>query len=214
MARGGWGGRAAAVLAGVVVSFALVGGPAAAHDDLIGTDPADGATVGTAPDRVTLTFTQPALELGTQVLVTGPDGSTVSDGPVLLDGTTVAQRLLAMRPAGAYRVDWRVTSEDGHPVSGTFTFTASTGVAPEPDPTPAVPSPSPAVAGTTSSTPTPEPSADPTAATAARPADAAEPARSTGRDVLLAAVVLVLAGGVPALVAVRRRAGRRQRAED
>jgi len=220
MARGAWGGHVAAVLIGVMASFALVAGPAGpatAHDSLTASDPADGATVEVAPDRVTLTFTEPALELGTQVLVTGPDGVTVSEGPVVLDGTTVTQALLAERPAGAYRVDWRVTSEDGHPVSGTFTFTASTGVAPEPDPTPtpAVPSPSPAGAGTTSSTPAPEPSADPTAAAAAaaRPGDAAEPARSTARDVLLAAVVLVLAGGVPTLVAVRRRAGRRQRVE-
>jgi hypothetical protein len=31
---------------------------------------------------------------------------------------------LAGGPAGAYTVVWRVTSADGHPVSGTFAFTA------------------------------------------------------------------------------------------
>ena len=27
-------------------------------------------------------------------------------------------------PAGAYTVEWRVTSADGHPISGSFSFTA------------------------------------------------------------------------------------------
>ena len=105
-------------------------GPAAAHDELVSTDPADGATVAAAPDQVTLTFTDKAIALGTEVKVTAPDGSVVSTGDPQLGPTTVAQPLAPARPAGTYTVVWRVTSADGHPVSGAFTFVASAGVRP------------------------------------------------------------------------------------
>lgn len=112
------------VTALATVLLTATAGPALAHSSLRSTDPADGSTVTTAPDRVTLVFDQPAQELGTEVVVLGPDGATVSTGPVVLDGTSVAQELAADRPAGVYTVRWRVTSADGHPVEGTTTFTA------------------------------------------------------------------------------------------
>lgn len=142
--RGGLFGRVLAAAAAAVVVVGLGASPAAAHDELLGTEPADGATVDAAPPSVVLTFSAPALELGTEVLVTGPDGAPVGEGAAVVDGATVTQALAATRPAGAYRVDWRVTSQDGHPVTGTFTFTATTGVAPTPTPTPAGPAASPA----------------------------------------------------------------------
>jgi hypothetical protein len=64
----------------------------------------------------------------------------VSDGPAAIEGTTVVQPLTAGLPAGAYRVDWRSTSSDGHPLSGTFDFTVTAGSAPAASP-PGAPSP-------------------------------------------------------------------------
>jgi hypothetical protein len=135
--------RVLVVLAGAAVALALGAGPAAAHDEIVGTSPADASTVAVAPDRVVLTFAEPAIALGTQVVVTGPGGVVVSQGAVTLDGSTVVQALAASRPAGKYSVDWRVTSADGHPVTGAFTFTATspTGVATTPAST-AAPTPS------------------------------------------------------------------------
>lgn len=124
-----------AVVVGLAGVLGMAGAlPASAHDELVSTDPTDGATVATAPDQVTLTFTDKAIALGTEVKVTGPDGSVVSSGDPQLGPMTVVQPLVAARPAGAYTVTWRVTSADGHPVSGTFHFTASaaTGTAPAP----------------------------------------------------------------------------------
>ena len=40
---------------------------------------------------------------------------------------TVAQSIGPDAPAGTYTVQWRVTSADGHPISGTFGFTAEPG---------------------------------------------------------------------------------------
>lgn len=144
------------VLCAVAVT-ALGAAPASAHDDLLGTTPADGTTLATAPDQVVLTFTDPAVALGTQVVVTGPDGTDLAQGAVQLVGSTVVQPLAAARPAGVYRVDWRVTSADGHPVSNTFTFTVTS----PSGPVSATPTTSPDVTATATATagaPIPEPS--------------------------------------------------------
>lgn len=120
--RGRWLAVLAAGAALVVVPAAA---PAEAHNVLRSTSPSDGASVASAPEEVVLTFDQPALALGTQIVVAAPDGNDVADGaPRLLDAT-VHQRIAGTLPPGTYTVDWRVTSADGHPVSGTFRFTAT-----------------------------------------------------------------------------------------
>lgn len=197
------------VLAVLVVALTGVlgvaaAGPAAAHDELVSTDPADGATVATAPDQVTLTFTDKAIALGTEVKVTAPDGSVVSAGDPQLGPTTVVQPLAPARPAGTYTVVWRVTSADGHPVSGTFHFAATSAVgvaAPTASAVPSeVPSATPggaaAVPSTAGPSPTPTASADPV------------PSASTGRPSywLVVGAVLVLAAAAAALGRRRRQA--------
>ncbi|WP_324276691.1 copper resistance CopC family protein [Blastococcus brunescens] len=114
------------LVAGAIAMAGLLLGPgvttASAHDALVAVTPADGGTLETAPEQVTLEFSGSPQELGTRVLVTAPDGRPVSDGPVELRDTTVSQALAADLPAGTYTVEWRVTSADGHPLSGTSTF--------------------------------------------------------------------------------------------
>ncbi len=199
---------------GVLALLALVLGvlsapPAAAHNTLRSTDPADGSTVATAPAQVTLTFDQPAMDLGTQIVVTGPDGVVVSEGPVQLVDVSVVQPLAVALPAGAYTVDWRVTSADGHPLSGAFTFTTTEAVgapAPADGPTaPAEPTQEPAASAEPS-----EEEADPADDTAtvtvmpiSAPADEGVPAWVW---VLLGAGVVALLVGVGLVVARRRAA--------
>ncbi|MCC2314110.1 copper resistance CopC family protein [Cellulomonas xiejunii] len=203
--------RSGALAALVLLVAVLAAPPAAAHNSLRATDPADGATVETAPAQVTLTFDQPALELGSQVVVTGPDGAVVSDGPVQLLDVSVVQPLVTTLPAGAYTVDWRVTSADGHPLTGslTFTATAAVGVA-----EPAAP---------TEPAETAEPTDAPEAAPASdAPTDEAAPtdvATTTGVDGpldeegtspwvwVVLAVATLAAGATVALLAARRRTG-------
>jgi hypothetical protein len=83
---------------------------------------------------VELSFNQPAQAIGTQIRVTGPDGSVVSAGPARLLDTTVSQELQGALPAGRYVVAWRVTSADGHPVVGEFSYTALAAGSGEPTP--------------------------------------------------------------------------------
>lgn len=159
----------AAVVGAAVVLSVLVAAPAAAHTSLVGVDPVDGSTVPATPAAVVLTFTDPAVALGTQVVVTGPQGK-VSAGPARLVDRTVRQELLADAPAGRYTVAWRVTSQDGHPITGEFSFT-STGV------------------GGGTATPDPAPSADATAGAGV----------SAWGWAVLAAVVLAGVGGAVVL---------------
>jgi copper resistance protein C len=119
------------VLVVAVVTLVFAAGPAAAHTELISTTPADQQTVGRTPAVVVLTFDDSLLAMGTQVVVTGPQGPVQIGTPDVAE-TRVSQNLQG-GPAGHYTVAWRVTAADGHPLAGTFTFTAAeagNGVAP------------------------------------------------------------------------------------
>jgi copper resistance protein C len=193
-----------AVLAATAVTLIATAVPASAHDVLRSTNPADGAVVDRLPDRVVLTFDEPALAIGTEVVVTGPAGP-VSDGQPQLVDAEVRQPVRA-GPAGRYTVLWRVTSADGHPVSGTFAFTTQQGSAASSTETPSTttaPSPSSASTTTPPITPTTTPTSVPPTVPAATPQTAGLPGP---------AVVAVLAG-VIALLALGWWVFRRRRAQ-
>lgn len=140
------------VLGVVLAVTVLLVGPATAaeaHNILIMTTPKNGATVAVVPAQVSLTFSEPAVAIGTILVVTGPAGQVQTGAAVLVDNT-VTEHLRPGSPAGRYRVAWRVTSSDGHPVSGSFSFTAlAASPGPQVAPTTSTAS-SPAVATSTS----------------------------------------------------------------
>ena len=203
---------ARAVLAAVVTcglgAFAVLAAaaPASAHTKLKSSTPANGAAVPTAPDRVELLFGQHLLGLGT-IAVQGPDGASVTAGDAVLDGATVTQALVANRPAGTYRIAYRVVSADGHPVTGELTFTA-TGATGAPSPR----SSAAATAATqpASSPPTAAPADGSTGGATTAAGAAGETAEdggsSTGLVVGIVVGAAVLAAGAGLLVARRRRA--------
>jgi methionine-rich copper-binding protein CopC len=138
------------VLAAVLAAAAFVvaaPGTAQAHARLLRTSPTAGASLPSAPAEVVLTFDEPPLALGARVEVSGPDGVVVSAGLPRIIEANVHQTLEPDLRPGQYSVAWRVTSDDGHPVSDTFRFTILgspvTSSAPTPTPTPSTP-PSPA----------------------------------------------------------------------
>ena len=115
---------ALAVVAGAALALYAGAAPAGAHNALTSSAPVSAATESIAPAAVVLTFDQPVIASGTRVVVTGPDGPVQTGQPRLVDNT-VTQPLEPAAPAGNYTVTWRVTSVDGHPVSGTFGYTAA-----------------------------------------------------------------------------------------
>lgn len=123
--------HALAVLACALGAVGILLGPgmptASAHDALVATSPAPDAAAPSAPVAVTLEFSRAVEAFGAQVHVTGPDGGVVSQGAAEVRDATAVQPLAADAPAGRYTVTWRVTSSDGHPLSGEFAFTVATG---------------------------------------------------------------------------------------
>ncbi|NRQ36760.1 copper resistance protein CopC [Nonomuraea sp. NN258] len=109
-----------------VLLFALVAvgiaQPAQAHNVLVGSDPDDGATLSSAPGRVTLVFDQPVRKGYAQVGVTGADGSAWADGAAEVAAERVTVKLKPLPAGGAYTVGYRILSADGHPVTGKLTF--------------------------------------------------------------------------------------------
>jgi methionine-rich copper-binding protein CopC len=119
-----WCPRALAVVLAAAALLVGAASSAQAHNILVGTSPANGTITKVVPPQVTLTFNEPALAVGTEIIVSGPGGPVQTGAAVLLNNT-VTEHLQAGSPAGQYTVLWRVTSADGHPVSGKFSFTAT-----------------------------------------------------------------------------------------
>ena len=103
----------ALVLASTVVP------PAAAHDELLFSDPSEAGMLRAMPSRAILTFTGPVAEVH-EVTVTGPDGS-VANGTATATGPEVRQNLWA-GPDGAYTLTYDVVSSDGHEMAGEIRF--------------------------------------------------------------------------------------------
>ena len=99
--------------------------PAAAHTDLVGSDPTAGSTLREAPDQVTLRFNEPMEPRLTKVALTTPDQDaaalpvTAGSEPTTLVAEIPGEGLAG----GAWEIAYRVTSTDGHPVQGTLSFT-------------------------------------------------------------------------------------------
>lgn len=118
--------RPAAALLGVAA--ALLVGPgadrAAAHAVLTSTTPTADALVDRAPDAVELQFDERVEVVATgAVRVIEPDGGRADRGVV--DSTDGGRRLVVSIDAptrGTYTVAWRVLSEDGHDLRGSFVF--------------------------------------------------------------------------------------------
>lgn len=107
---------------------ALLGGaaPASAHAALTGSTPAQGSVVQSAPEQVTLTFSEGVAMSDDSVRVLDPQGKRVDRGKLrdLCSGETVkyGAGLPPGLPDGTYTVAWQAVSADSHPVSGAFTF--------------------------------------------------------------------------------------------
>jgi copper transport protein len=133
--------RAALLLVAVLVSMLLASAaPAAAHAELVDTDPDQGAVLERMPDVVRLTFSEAVLLV--------PDGVTVTDaaGNELASraGTSGDDLLVTVEDpvdAGTVVVAFRVVSDDGHPIAGKLVFSIG---APSPKTVPPVTQSSPA----------------------------------------------------------------------
>jgi copper resistance protein C len=110
------------LLAAVALGVTLTAGTANAHAARVSVDPAENAAVGTGPARVRATFNEDLQTTFAAMTVVGPDGNLWTSGQPQVQGPVVSVGLRPLGPAGSYTVNYRVTSADGHVVSGSWSF--------------------------------------------------------------------------------------------
>ena len=107
----------------VAAAVAFAGGPAAAHARLVSATPAPNGTVA-ATRTVSLTFSERTVPAFSGFDIVNATGEKVAvRTTVAEDGKTLTGALARPLVAGAYRVDWRIASSDGHRMTGSYTFT-------------------------------------------------------------------------------------------
>lgn len=172
---------------------------ASAHDSLLESSPAAGATIATELTEVILTFSDVPLTGAPAVIqVTDATGTSITTGEL-----TATDRSLSVpvQPAsvGEYSVVYQVVSSDAHTISGDFTFTYS---GPVVTPSPSSSASEPAA----SATPEPSPSDSAAATVPADPSAETASGTSASADAFLPLIIAVLAAVVIAVVAAVARA--------
>lgn len=106
----------------VATAVALAAGPAAAHARLVSATPAANAAVASTRS-VSLTFSERSVPAFSSFDVVNAAGRKL---PIRVvpsnDGKTLTGTLARPLTAGAYRVEWRIASADGHRMTGTYAF--------------------------------------------------------------------------------------------
>lgn len=115
----GWVGL---LLAALTLAATLTAQVASAHAVRVSAEPADGAVLTAGPDRVSATFNERLQTNFAVMTVVGPDANLWSSGDPTVQGAVVSVGLRPLGPAGSYTVNYRVTSADGHVVSGSWSF--------------------------------------------------------------------------------------------
>lgn len=162
-----------------------VAGPAAAHTELISSDPSDGAVLTAAPAAVSFTFSEALLPDTTTISVNDADGTVIASTPVEPDGATVSAPWPADASAGTFQVAYRVVAQDGHPLTGTITITIEAAAS-----SPGAPAASPSPAATATQSPVGEP---------------AEPARGMAGALVVTVLIAVVVLAIVAAVVIWRR---------
>lgn len=116
--------RIAAALAAAGCAVLLYAPTADAHSVLVSSSPAAGTAITTSPAEAVLVFNEPVENSFTELAILGPDGKSHWEaGPASVVDARVSAPLRPLGPAGTYAIRYRVTSADGHPVSGSVPFT-------------------------------------------------------------------------------------------
>jgi copper resistance protein C len=169
--------------------------PAVAQTALTGSDPAEGASLSSAPEKVTLTFAGAVSLPADPINVTGPDGSSWIVGTTTVTGASVTAPVQAVGPSGPCTLNYTVIADDGDEIKGSVRFTLTAA----------------ATATTGEAAPATVSAATAIATAAAEPAPAAAGGASSGTSGWVWVAIVVIVVGVLAGLGVlrtRRGAGR------
>lgn len=109
----------------VAIAVGLPAGTASAHNTLLGSDPADGASLATTPTQITWQFDLAVpLETMTVTLIDATGARSQLTGSVHGPaGDTEVVTPLPTLDAGPVSLRWRLVGPDGHPITGRVDFT-------------------------------------------------------------------------------------------
>ena len=102
---------------------------ASAHGEIVSTFPEQYTNATPIPTQVWIEFDGNLQTLDGQVIntidVVDSTGLTVSYGDPIIEGGKISTKLSGQSAPGVFTVNYRIVSEDGHPVEGSYTFNAS-----------------------------------------------------------------------------------------
>jgi copper resistance protein C len=125
------------LLAAMTLTATVNAQVASAHATRVSSQPADNAVLTAGPDQVSATFNEQLQTTFAAMAVVGPDGNLWSTGQPTVQGAVVSVGMRPLGPAGTYTVNYRVTSADGHVVSGSWSFRLTVPGTGTPGPAPA-----------------------------------------------------------------------------
>lgn len=118
------------LVAVIVCGTALFGAaPASAHSELVSSDPPADVTLEFAPIGVGLVFNQDINTSFATISLIGPDEQQWAQGSATVEGPEVSVSVKEGLPNGDYTVGYRVTSADGHPITGSYEFSVDVAAA-------------------------------------------------------------------------------------
>src|SRR5436305_6679003 len=121
------------VIVAALLFAVMLPASASAHARLQSTTPQAGAALDRAPAAVTVRFDEAVESAFGALTVTDANGERVDDGRLTRlagNGSAVSVALRRGLRDGAYTADYRVVSDDGHPVAGAFVFRVGGGPSP------------------------------------------------------------------------------------
>ena len=102
---------------------------ASAHGEIVSTFPEQYTNATPIPTQVWIEFDGNLQTLDGQAIntidVVDSTGLTVSYGDPIIEGGKISTKLSGQSAPGVFTVNYRIVSEDGHPVEGSYTFNAS-----------------------------------------------------------------------------------------
>lgn len=178
-------------LLGVILLVFIGGGVARAHSELVSTIPEDGQVLDAPPTEVTFTFNEDLMPDFVNFVATDSAGVVTELRVTGVSGPTATIAWPADAPGGDWRVDYRVVSQDGHPVEGAISFAyAAASPSPSPSSSSAAPSPS-----TSSAAPAPSP-------TSVQPSPSVSPAADTESSGLSTGWIIAIVGVIALIIIV------------
>lgn len=116
------------IIAGLLLAlFATSPYPAVAHAQMELSTPSRNQVVKTPPRLVWIEFDGNLIDLGiasiNRITVTNSKKLRVDIGGTIVGGARITTKIKSGIEPGKYLVAYRVVSEDGHPVEGSYSFT-------------------------------------------------------------------------------------------